>query len=361
MSDARVERDTTADKLTVVLGLADACKQNLHKLGDFQDECARQFRQRERELIEQLSRLQALIEEYLPIVGGDLILEPVTSENDTTPRGLSEIPGVPEAFAAPPPNAGATIETHEPAPAETQPENSESTQSPQGNVEHHQELAPSRKEDAEPSPAGSNSKKLGEEETKELFRTRYPAFTKLYPPAKVAIRLSESSSTVPVPRSTLEAITTVAKTYRNLSDTLLGLLEHEETGKNVLRDSGRKLMNQLQELDKYLETAQLASPLTKDFRSVREGLWAFIKAATDDEYREIAPPPNEDIGSWIRKQSYPSEDQCIESQPIRSGSYRKDVVVKTLRPGYVRMSADRKQVASVPVKARVQISTGSAY
>ena len=166
--------------------------------------------------------------------------------------------------------------------------------------------------------------------------------------------LSKSPTAINFPQAALATIPTRSRTSGTDSSNCRMRTRRRE---GVLFDKGRDLMNPLQELDKYPE----AYPATADkhqrtkFQEIRDGLWTFIQSATDGEFREVSPAANEHrgVGSAAR---LPTRTQ-LHRQPSHESS-PKDLIVKTLRPGYVRMSAGRKQVEQVIVKAVVHISTG---
>src|SRR5688572_19978219 len=89
MSDATPGRSTTSERLAAAVKLADECKQGLRQLGEFQEACALQFRMKERELIEQLSRLQTLVEEYLPLASEEqLAADAAADDNRAAPAAV---------------------------------------------------------------------------------------------------------------------------------------------------------------------------------------------------------------------------------------------------------------------------------
>jgi hypothetical protein len=131
-------------------------------------------------------------------------------------------------------------------------------------------------------------------------------------------------------------------------------------GRNALREQGRLLVNQLQELDRFLDPGQQHEH-AQFLKGIRDGLWGFIEAATDKEFRVIELQAGVNISAGIRQGNYLPEDKYIEYQRVNNPKYPKDVVIRTLRPGYLRLTADRKGVDQVILKAFVQIATGSAY
>lgn len=362
MSDPTQTRPPRPDRLTDIRRLADDVRDGLRKLDEFQQECASKCR----EMLKRFEEVQAQQAREFHEIEWNLI-ELVTRLKDrvhdlTLPEAVDEEPeavppGVPEAESAAPPTpsdaGGAATETPADTPAaegDAEHPRGAPLQTPQrSEVAQDQPAVPAKKE--EPPPASPS--------LKEAVKRKYPAYTRLETVGVQATKLMQAPGNVPLPRTALEAITTA---FPRLGKKLSGFLEGDgDEGRAALGQQGRELLNRLQELDDALESSQLSPEQGQALRGIRDGLWAFIETATEKEYRVIELHSGVNVNAGIRLGNYQPEEKYIEFQRVNTSRFAKDVVVRTVRPGYVKMTADRKQPDQVIRKARVQIASGSAY